>query len=441
MRLLILLNQFLWSGPILVLLMGLHIYHSVRLGFVQRKIGYAIKLSLGEEAEVSDSKTKKHGFSRFGSLAATLAATLGTGNIIGVSTAVFLGGPGAVFWCWLTGVFGMATTYAETYLCTRFRYKDQAGAICSGPMYLLKHLLHRRGMAVLYSISLCISALFIGCTTQSNALTDTCRQVFGFSPVAVAVSAAFIVGVILIQGRDWIEKFSIAIVPTMAIYFFGSCLLYLILHAAYILPALGEIIRSAFTNSGIRGLGGGITGYTVATAMRYGVARGLFTNEAGLGTAGLIAGSSSEEKAEQQALISMSASFWDTVVLCAITGLVLVAFQLEYPDEWTLLSAGSLTTGAFSKLPFFGDKILAVAILCFAGATLVGWSYLGIQGFSYLFHGKGNWIYYVIYITMIFIGGILPLTLVWELTDFINLFLLVPSLYLLVKCRKFFHKT
>lgn len=433
---LILMNQFLWGGPILFVLMGLHLYHTVRLGFIQKKIVYAIKLSI-----VDSENNNTSGFSRFGSLATTLAATLGTGNIIGVSTAVYLGGPGAVFWCWLTGVLGMATTYAETYLCSRFRYTDGNGVPCSGPMYLLHRLLHRRGMAILYSAALCLSAFFIGCTTQSNALTETCHQVFGFHPAAVAILAAFLAGFILIQGQKWIEKFSMALVPTMAMFFFGSCLLYLILHASFIFPAIEEILHSAFSSSMIPGTVGGITGYTVSQAMRYGVARGLFTNEAGLGTAGLIAGSSTEKKADNQALISMSASFWDTVVLCAITGIVLVAFQLEYPAEWPLLSAGSLVTGAFAKLPFFGDEILAAAILCFALATLVGWSYLGVQGFQYLFKGKGVWFYYTVYIIMIFVGGVMPLSLVWELTDLINLFLLIPSVYLLIKCRNFLHKT
>ena len=431
MPFLIQLNQFLWSGPVLLLLLGLHLYHTVHLGFVQRKIGAAIRLSFDGEGENSAS-----GFSRFGSLATTLAATLGTGNIIGVSTAVFLGGPGAVFWCWITGVFGMATTYAETWLCSRFRYPDRDGVLCSGPMYLLHHMFGKRILAIFYSVALCLSAFFIGCTTQSNALTDTCHQVFGAPPVLIAIATAFLVGLILMQGQGWIEKFSMAVVPTMAIFFFGSCLLYLILHASFVLPALKEIVCSAFTPSSA---GGGAIGFTVGKAVRYGVARGLFTNEAGLGTAGLVAGNSAEENADHQALVSMSASFWDTVVLCAVTGVVLVAFQLEYPAEWPLLSAGSLTAAAFAKLPFFGDEILAAAIVCFAFATLVGWSYLGIRGFTYLFSGKGRWFYYTLYITMIFVGGILPLTLVWELTDFINLFLLVPSVYLLIKSRKFFH--
>lgn len=430
---LIQLNQFLWGGPILFMLMGLHIYHTFHLGFIQRKTIAGIRLSLGDEKE-----GQKTGFGRFGSLATTLAATLGTGNIIGISTAVYLGGPGAVFWCWLTGVFGMATTYAETYLCSRFRYPDKKGAMHSGPMYLLYHLLHRRMTAFLYSGALFLSALFIGSTTQSNALTETAHDVFGMPAVPVAILAAFLVGVLLIQGRKWVEHFSMAVVPTMALFFFGSCVLYLILHASYILPALGEILRSAFTPSSI---GGGVAGFSVTKAIRYGIARGLFTNEAGLGTAGLVAGSSSEEKAEKQALISMTASFWDTVVLCAVTGIVIVAFLLEYPGEWQGCSAGSLTAGAFAKLPFFGDKILAISIFCFALATLVGWSYLGLQGFDFLFCGKFRWVYYAIYITMIFVGGILPLTFVWEMADLINLFLLLPSFYLLVKCRKNIEKT
>lgn len=428
MRALLEINQLLWGGPVLILLMGLHLYHTFHLHFIQRRIGVGIRLSLGE-----DTGSAAHGFSRFGSLTTTLAATLGTGNIVGVSTAVFLGGPGAVFWCWLTGVFGMATTYAETYLCSKYRYPDRNGRLQSGPMYLLRHLLERRALAVLYAAALCVSAFFVGCTTQSNAITDSCSQIFGIPAPISAIVTAFVVGLILLQGRTWIEKFSMAVVPSMALFFLGGCLLYLILHRAYIPAALSHILSSAF---GLEPVGGGLAGFTIGKAVRYGVARGLFTNEAGLGTAGLVAGNSSENQAKNQALISMSASFWDTVVLCAITGLVLAAFQLEYPGEWMSLSAGSLTAAAFGKLPFFGDEILAVAIISFALATLVGWSFFGRQGFEYLFRGRGTGLYLTIYILMIFVGGIMPLDLVWELTDLINLFLLIPSVYLLVRCRR-----
>lgn len=491
MRYLILINQFLWGGPVLILLLSLHLYYTWHLRFVQRKIGAAVRLSLEDspakespakdpsvkDPSAKDSsaknpscresshgkkglhqthRNKPTGFGRFGSLATTLAATLGTGNIVGVSTAVFLGGPGAVFWCWLTGALGMATTYAETWLCSSYRFRDHEGNLCSGPMYLLHHVLHKKWLALIYSAALCLSAFFIGCTTQSNALADTCQQTFGIPLVISSILTAFVVGLILMQGRALIERVSIALVPTMAIFFVGSCLLYLLLHASYIIPALKEILYAAFHTSTITTASGdalsgaadsarsitglspalsGISGFAVGQAVRYGIARGLFTNEAGLGTSGLIAGSSQEDNPHRQALVSMSASFWDTVVLCAITGVVLVAFQLEYPTEWSLWSAGSLLTGAFSKLPFGGPQILAVSLICFALATLIGWSYLGIRGFCFLFHGKALWIYHTLYIVMIFVGGILPLTLVWELTDLINLFLLIPCFYLLVKCR------
>lgn len=326
MKLLIDVNQLLWNGPILVMLFGTHVYFTLRLRLVQRKIGYGISLSL------SDGSKNKKGFGRFGSLTTTLAATLGTGNIIGISTAVFLGGPGAVFWCWLTGLLGMATTYAETFLCHHFRYQGHGG-----PMYILHFLLHKKTLA---------------------------------------------------------------------------------------LPSIG----------------GGFAGYTMAKAIRYGVARGLFTNESGLGTTGLIAGHCSEDDSVKQAAISMSATFWDTVVLCAITGLVLVCYQLEFPSEWQTLPASALTTAAFGKLPFFGDEILSIAIISFALATLIGWSYLGKQGFDYLFQGKYERFYQTLYLIMIFSGGIMPLALVWEMTDFINFFLLLPNIYLLVRCRKYVKK-
>ena len=428
MQFLISLNQLLWGGPILVLLLSVHIYHTIHLRLVQRKIGTGIRLSLG-----GDEEDGSHGFSRFGSLTTTLAATLGTGNIVGISTAVFLGGPGAVFWCWLTGILGMATTYAETYLSRCLRWQDAQGHLHGGPMYILHHTLHKRGLAFFYSLALCLSAFCIGCSTQSNAITEACSEVFHVPPVYSAIVTAFVVGLILMQGTNWIERFSMAIVPTMAIFFFGGCLLYLLLHIGYLLPALQEILRSAF---GLSSVSGGVLGYTLGRTVRYGVARGLFTNEAGLGTAGLIAGSSMEENPDRQALISMSATFWDTVVLCAITGVVIVAYQLEFPGEWQSLSAGSLTTAAFGKLPFFVDEILGIAIVCFALATLVGWSYLGKQGFDYLFHSKYPLMYQALYVLMIFTGGMMPLTLVWEMTDLINLFLLLPTVYFLLACRK-----
>lgn len=428
MQFLISLNQLLWGGPILVLLLGIHIYHTIHLRLVQRKIGIGIRLSLGDDGQVAN-----HGFSRFGSLTTTLAATLGTGNIVGISTAVFLGGPGAVFWCWITGILGMATTYAETYLSRRLRWQDEQGDFHGGPMYILHYTLHKRGLAFFYSLALWLSAFCIGCSTQSNAITGACSEVFHVPPVYSAIVTAFVVGLILMQGANWIERFSMAIVPSMAIFFFGGCFLYLLLHIGYLLPALREILSSAL---GLSSVGSGVFGFTLGRAVRYGVARGLFTNEAGLGTAGLIAGSSMEQKSDRQALISMSATFWDTVVLCAITGIVIVAYQLEFPGEWQTLSAGSLTTAAFRKLPFFGDEILGIAIICFALATLVGWSYLGKQGFDYLFHSKYPMLYLALYILMIFVGGMMPLTLVWEMTDLINLFLLLPTLYLLLACRK-----
>lgn len=426
MKLLIDVNQLLWNGPILVMLFGTHVYFTLRLRLVQRKIGYGISLSL------SDGSKNKKGFGRFGSLTTTLAATLGTGNIIGISTAVFLGGPGAVFWCWLTGLLGMATTYAETFLCHHFRYQGHGG-----PMYILHFLLHKKTLALLYSAALTLSAFFIGCTTQSNAITETCHQVFSLPHATCAIITAFFVGLILMQGRKWIENVSIAIVPTMAIFFFGGCLLYLILHADYLLPSLKLIFSSAFA---LPSIGGGFAGYTMGKAIRYGVARGLFTNESGLGTTGLIAGHCSEDDSVKQAAISMSATFWDTVVLCAITGLVLVCYQLEFPSEWQTLPASALTTAAFGKLPFFGDEILSIAIISFALATLIGWSYLGKQGFDYLFQGKYERFYQTLYLIMIFSGGIMPLALVWEMTDFINLFLLLPNIYLLVRCRKYVKK-
>lgn len=426
------INKLLWGGPILLFLMGVHIYFTIRTKGVQRKLKTALRYSLEGESE--------GGMSAFGTLTTTLAATLGTGNIIGVSTAVFFGGPGGVFWCWITGLLGMATTYAETYLVCLYRKKNESGANIGGMMYVLEQGLGKRYMAQIYSFFICLSALFSGCTTQSNAISETCLDVWETPKWLVGILVAMPVGLVILQGVKWIEQVCMALVPTMALFFLGGCVAYMFFHAVFLPEAVVLIIKSAFNSTAVAG---GTVGFGVAKAVRYGISRGLFTNEAGLGTSGIAAAAGSEHiLPKRQGLISMTATFWDTVVMCAITGIVAVMFVLQQGDAFSTLSPGFLVKGAFETLPVFGEEMIAVATICFAVATLIGWSYFGQVAAEYMGGIKLVQTYQYLYVCMIFVGAVMPMQVVWELTDLINIFILIPGVYALMKCRyQLFEKT
>ncbi len=277
------INNVMWGGPLLILLLGIHIYFTIRTGFVQRKIKKAVKYSVKGDAS--------GGMSAFGTLTTTLAATLGTGNIIGVSTAVYLGGPGGVFWCWVTGLLGMATTYGETLLSCCYRSKDEEGHNVGGVMYVLERGLGKKRLAFFYSFLICLSAFCAGCTTQSNAISETCMDVWGIPKWAAGIVVALPVGLVILQGVKWIEQVCMALVPAMAFLFLGGCIAFIFLNASVFPEAVLVIVESAFSKSAFLG---GAVGFSVGRAVRYGVARGLFTNEAGLGTSGIAAASGSE---------------------------------------------------------------------------------------------------------------------------------------------------
>lgn len=419
-------NDIMWGGPLLVLLLGIHIYFTIRTKFVQRNLKKALKYSLEGDS--------RGGMSAFGTLTTTLAATLGTGNIIGVSTAVSLGGPGGVFWCWLTGLFGMATTYAETALCCMYRKKGESGQNTGGMMFVLEQGVGKKWLAFAYCFFICLSAFCAGCTTQSNAISETCQDVWGIPRWVAGIAVAFPVGLVILQGVKWIERVCMALVPAMAFLFLGACGAYILLHAVCLPEAIITIFQSAFRPKSFLG---GVVGFSVGKAVRYGVARGLFTNEAGLGTSGIAAASGSEHIApKRQGLISMTATFWDTVVMCAITGIVVVMFVLQNERALVNLPSGLLVKGAFETLPLCGGQLIAVATICFAVATLIGWSYFGQVAADYMGGERLVRSYQYVYVIMIFAGAIMPMGIVWEITDFINIFILIPGVYALVKCRK-----
>ena len=425
-----LINNFIWGIPMPALLFGVHIYFTFHLKGVQKHIFKAIKLSVTPE---------KHGdgdISSFATLSHTLAATLGTGNIVGISTAIALGGPGAVLWCWLTGVLGMATSYAETFLAILYRRKTEDGTYIGGPMYALEYGLNKKWLAVIFSFCTLIASYGVGCSTQARAVTETTHTLWGLPEYFVGMVIAIIVGLVILGGVKSIGSLCSKLVPTMALFYIIGCIWILILNLPYIIPSLTLIIRSAFLPGKLpAAVVGGFIGSTIRSASRYGIARGLFTNEAGLGSAAIAAASAKTSSPGRQALITMSATFWDTVVMCGITGLVIVSNLLKNPSSAQGYSFAELTTAAFKVIPY-GEQILGISLILFAIATLIGWSYFGEKAVEYLFGKNSINTYRLCYIIMIFVGSIMSLELVWETTDLVNACMAIPNLICLILLRR-----
>jgi len=424
------LNRFIWGFPMPFLLFGVHIYFSIFLKGVQKHIGKAIRLSVKPDSSAEGD------ISAFAALSATLAATIGTGNIVGVSTAVALGGPGAVFWCWLTGLLGMATSYAECYLGVLYRKKTEDDTFIGGPMYAMEYGMNKKWLAAVFSFFTLTASYGVGCSTQARAVTETAHTLWGLPEYIVGISIALIVGLVIVGGIKSIGKICTKLVPSMGFFYLLSCIIILIINRKFLLQGLQIIIHSAFHPAKLpAAVTGGFIGGSVKAAARYGIARGLFTNEAGLGSAAIAAAGAKTSHPSRQALISMSATFWDTVVMCAVTGLVIVTNILKNPFSTEGYSMAELTTAAFSAIPF-GKTILGLSLISFAVATLIGWSYFGEKAAEYLFGKTAINTYRLCYIVMIFIGSVMSLKLVWELTDFVNALMAFPNLICLIALRR-----
>lgn len=425
------LNNYIWGFPMPILILATHIYFTIYLKGIQKNIGKAIKFS------IIPDKNGTGDVSSFKSLTQTLAATIGTGNIVGISTAVYLGGPGAIFWCWLTGLLGMATTYAECYLGVLYRHKTKDNTYIGGPMYALEYGLGKRWLAILYCIFTLIASYGVGCSTQGRAITETMSTLWNLPITLVAAIVAIIVGLVIVGGIKSIGNLCSKLVPAMAFIYFTGCIIVLYINKLYLLNAIKYILFSAFLPSTLpAAVAGGFIGSTLKTATRYGISRGLFTNEAGLGTAAIAASSAKTSTASRQALISMSATFWDTVIMCAITGIVIVTNLIKDPASVKGYSFTELTTAAFDAIPYIGKTMLGISLIAFALATLIGWSYFGEKAVEYLFGKEGINTYRLCYIVMIFFGSIMSLHFIWELTDLVNAFMALPSLLCLYILRK-----
>ena len=410
------ISNFLWGWPMILLLLGTHLFLTVRLRFPQRKILTAIKLS------VKRDEGAKGDVSQFGALATALAATIGTGNIIGVATAVALGGPGAVLWCWLTGVFGISTKYAEGLLAIKYRMKREDGSMLGGPMYALERGLGWKWMAVLFALFTAVAAFGIGNTVQANAIATLTNETYGISPYITGAILCLLAGAVIIGGVKSIARVCTMLVPFMAIFYVVGCIVILFMNSQYVWPAICLICEAAFTPEAA---GGGFIGTTVMMAARFGIARGLFSNESGMGSAPIVAAAAQTRNPVRQALVSASGTFWDTVVICALTGIVIVSSILAFPDI-DYSTGAVLTKMAFSKIPYIGAPLLTIGLLTFAFSTILGWSYYGERAAEYL--GAKHSYYRVLYIIALFIGSVVSLDIVWNIADCMNALMAIPNL-------------
>ncbi|MCR5077337.1 MAG: sodium:alanine symporter family protein [Prevotella sp.] len=412
------LSGWLWGWPMIILLLGTHIFLTIRLRFPQRRIFTAIRLS------VSRDKGSTGDVSQFGALATALAATIGTGNIIGVGTAVALGGPGAVLWCWLTGVFGIATKYGEGLLAIKYRVKTPDGKMLGGPMYALERGLGQKWLAILFAVFTACASFGIGNTVQANAISTLAATSWGIPMWLTGAVVCTLTAVVILGGVKSIAKVCGMLVPFMALFYVLGCIYILCLNHQYLLPAVQLIIGSAFST---KAAAGGATGTVIMLAARYGIARGLFSNESGLGSAPIVAAAAQTRNPVRQALVSSSGTFWDTVVICALTGLVVVSSIIADPAI-SANDGARLTHLAFSKIPLVGTPLLTFGLLTFAFSTILGWCYYGERAVEYLKGKRWTYAYRVLYILAVFAGSVISLDIVWNLADCMNALMAIPNL-------------
>ena len=413
-----LLSSLLWGWPMIVLLLGTHVFLTIRLRIPQRKLLTGIRLSIKKDTHAEGD------VSQFGALATALAATIGTGNIVGVATAVALGGPGAVLWCWLTGIFGISTKYAEGLLAVKYRVRGADGKMYGGPMYALERGLKMKWLGILFAIFTALASFGIGCTVQANSIALLANETFGVPSWVIGLAICILTALVILGGVQAIAKVCTVLVPFMAVLYVLGCIVILCINSDYVWPAIQLIVSSAFNPSAA---GGGFVGATVMMAARYGIARGLFSNESGMGSAPIVAAAAQTRNPVRQALVSSTGTFWDTVVICAMTGLVLVSSILAYPDV-TYADGAALTKVAFSKIPYVGAPLLTFGILTFAFSTIIGWSYYGESAVNYLEGRLANRFYRILFIVMLFFGSIINLDIIWNMADCMNALMAIPNL-------------
>jgi alanine or glycine:cation symporter, AGCS family len=424
------LSNQVWGPWMLVLLFGTHLFLTFRLRGIQRYTFKAIRLSLTRKREGSGD------ISHFGALMTALAATVGAGNIVGVATAVSLGGPGAVLWMWLTGVFGIATKYAEAVLAVKYRVITGDGQMAGGPMYALERGLKCRWLGIVFAAFTAIAAFGIGNMVQANAISEMLVEPIHLPAFAggLAVSVpkwatglvmTALTAVVILGGIRSIARVCGLLVPLMATFYVAGCVAILAMRYETIPGTIALIVRCAFTNQAALG---GIVGVGVLQAMRYGVARGLFSNESGLGSAPIVAAAAQTRNPVRQALVSCTGTFWDTVVVCLLTGLVIVS-----AGHWQQGVEGpALTKAAFRALGHVGPVILSVGLLTFVFSTILGWSYYGERACEYLVGSRAVRPYRILWVAAVMVGSLVKLKAVWDFADIANALMAVPNLIALL---------
>ncbi|MDZ7333135.1 MAG: sodium:alanine symporter family protein [candidate division KSB1 bacterium] len=423
------ISNWVWGIPLLVLLFGTHLFLTIRLRFIQRYIGKAIKLSFRRQTEGAGD------VSHFGALTTALAATIGTGNIVGVATAIAAGGPGAVLWTWLTGVFGIATKYAEAVLSVKYRITTPSGLMAGGPMYVLERGLKMKWLGIIFAALTAVTAFGIGNMVQANSIasmvTETVKgslwittrfpELIQYLPWITGVFMTSLTAIVILGGIKSIARVCEGLVPFMAVFYVMGCVILLIMGASTIPHTIKLILESAFTGHAALG---GFLGAGVREAIRYGIARGLFSNESGLGSAPIVAAAAQTKNPVRQALVSSTGTFWDTVVVCAMTGLVLVN-----SNEWLKgLSGAALTKAAFSDIPVIGPIVLTIGLLTFVFSTILGWSYYGEKAAEYLFGTRIILPYRLVWVVMVMVGSVATMPAVWSFADIANGLMAIPNL-------------
>jgi alanine or glycine:cation symporter, AGCS family len=416
---------WLWDWPLIILLFGTHLFLTFRTGFIQRHIGRAIKLSFSREKEGEGD------VSQFGALMTALAATIGTGNIVGVAGAVAAGGPGAVLWMWLTGVFGIATKYGEALLAVKYRVQMPDGSFAGGPMYVLERGLKMKWLGVLFAVFTAIAAFGIGCMSQANSVVGLLQGTVpaGTDPIMVGRIAGLVMAAltafVILGGVKSISKVCEFFVPIMAVVYVIGCVLVLIKNAAVLPDTISLIFKSAFSGHAAVG---GFVGAGIKLAMQKGIARGLFSNESGLGSAPIVAAAAQTKNSVRQALVSSTGTFWDTVVICAMTGLVIVS-----SGHWKEgMDKTHLTQAAFGDLHTWGPVILLFGLITFVFSTILGWSYYGEKAAEYLLGQKAVMPYRVLWVIAVYVGSTSALQTVWDFSDAANGLMAIPNLVALI---------
>ncbi len=425
------ISGFVWGPPMIALLLGSHLFLTIRTGVIQRKLPTAIKLSMTKDPDAPGD------ISQFGALTTALSATIGTGNIVGVGTAILAGGPGAVLWMWLTGVFGMATKYAETYASVKYRVKDGEGNMLGGAMYAWRRAFEKNGKAPwwallgagAFALFTAVASFGIGSAVQASAVTDIITSSAPGVPAwGIGLAIVITVSLVIFGGIKVISKVCEKLIPFMAIAYAWGCVVIIGLNWEFVWPAIQLICTSAFTAEAAFG---GAVGSGLMLALQFGCARGLFSNESGLGSGSIVAAAAATKNPARQSLISMTGTFWDTVIICALTGIVLVSTMLAHPEilaNGTIEAGADLTSAAFATIPYIGTPILVIGISLFAYTTILGWSYYGNRCITYLFGKKAILPYQIIYVAVAFLGAIGIGDLVWSISDVTNALMAVPNI-------------